>query len=196
MKLRTGDTVLVISGKDKGKTGTVMKVMPEEQRVVIAGINMRTRHIKKTPQEPGRRFKFEASLHASNVMYLDPKTKKPSRLGFQIDEKGAKKRVSKVSGEVAAKVAAPTRKEPKDVKEQKDEKEMKSKKMVEQKDASSAPKQAPVETKKPERQPFWKRMKFGAAALEDAEVSEDSHMKEDHSIPKEQKHVRKGARGS
>ena len=80
MKLHTGDTVLVISGKDRGKTGSIIRVMPEDNRVIVGGINIRTRHVKKTPQQAGRILKYEAALSASNVMILDPKTGKPARI--------------------------------------------------------------------------------------------------------------------
>src|SRR3989344_5032398 len=101
MKIHTGDTVYVISGKDKGKTGTVLRILHEQNRVVVEGVNMRVRHIKKTSQAPGQRVKYEASLSASNVMILDPKTKKPTRIGYKVDEKtGAKKRIARKSGEV------------------------------------------------------------------------------------------------
>ncbi len=106
MKLHTGDTVLVITGKDKGKTGQVMRVLPEKNHVVVQGLNMRTRFIKKTVQSAGSMLKFEASLDASKVMLLDPKSGKPTRIGFQIDEKTGKKvRIAKVSGATIVGVA-------------------------------------------------------------------------------------------
>ncbi len=111
MKLHTGDTVLVITGKDKGKSGQVIRVLPAKNHVVVQGLNMRVRHIKKTPQGAGSKIKFEASLDASKVMLLDPKSGKPTRIGYQIDAKTGKKvRIAKVSGAViagAAKVKAP-----------------------------------------------------------------------------------------
>lgn len=111
MKLHTGDTVLVITGKDKGKTGQVIRVLPAKNHVVVQGLNMRVRHIKKTPQSAGQKIKFEASLDASKVMLLDPKSGKPTRIGYQIDAKTGKKvRIAKVSGAPivgAAKAKAP-----------------------------------------------------------------------------------------
>ncbi len=99
MKLHTGDTVLVITGKDKGKTGQVTKVLTEKNHVVVQGLNMRVRHIKKTAQGPGSKIRFEASLDASKVMLLDPKSGKPTRIGYQIDAKTGKKvRIALVSG--------------------------------------------------------------------------------------------------
>ncbi len=104
MKIHTGDLVLVITGKDKGKQGQVVRVFPEDQRVVVEGVNMRVRHIKKTPQQAGSRVTFEASMHVSNVMVMDPKSKKPTRIGYKIDAKtGVKQRIAKESGEVIVK---------------------------------------------------------------------------------------------
>lgn len=99
MKLHAGDTVLVISGKDKGKTGRIMRVLLAEERVVVAGINMRTRHIKKTPQAPGRKVRYEASIHVSNVALLDPKLQKPTRVGYRLTADGKKERFAKRSKE-------------------------------------------------------------------------------------------------
>ena len=101
MKLHTGDLVLIITGKDRGKTGHILRTLREQDRVVVAGINMRTRHIRKTVQAPGRVVRYEASLHVSNVMVLDPKTKKPTRIGYRLKE-GKKERIAKVSGEELA----------------------------------------------------------------------------------------------
>ena len=99
MKLHTGDSVVVIAGKDKGKVARILRILLEQDRVVVAGVNMRTRHIKKTVQGPGRTVRYEASIHRSNVMLVDPKTKKRSRIGFEM--RGNKKeRVAKRSGEV------------------------------------------------------------------------------------------------
>jgi large subunit ribosomal protein L24 len=98
MKLHTGDNVVIITGKDKGKTGRILRLLSTTNRIVVAGINMRTRHIKKTPQAPGRKIRYEASLHASNVMIVDPKGKKGSRIGSRITD-GKKERFAKKSGE-------------------------------------------------------------------------------------------------
>lgn len=105
MKLHTGDTVVIIAGKDKGKTGTILRVLETDNRVIVGGVNMRTRHVKKTYQEAGRIVKFEASIHASNVMLVDPKTKKRARIGYKV-EKGKKLRISKKSNEVVVPVRA------------------------------------------------------------------------------------------
>jgi large subunit ribosomal protein L24 len=98
MKLHTGDTVVIITGKDKGKTGRVLRILDPKNRIVVTGINMRTRHMKKTAQSPGRIVRYEAALSASNVMLVDPKTKKRTRMGKRMI--GAKReRFAKKSGE-------------------------------------------------------------------------------------------------
>ncbi len=102
MKIHTGDHVTIMTGKDKGKQGTVTRVLADKNRVVVSGINMRIRHIKKTTQAPGQRISYEASIHVSNVAIIDPKTKKPTRIGYKIDAKGHKSRIAKASGEVIA----------------------------------------------------------------------------------------------
>ena len=80
MKLRKGDTVIVISGNDRGQTGTVQEVMREKNRIVVEGINLRYRHRKPTQQNPqGERVRFESSINASNVMLYDEKAKKGVR---------------------------------------------------------------------------------------------------------------------
>ncbi len=118
MKIRPGDTVLIISGKEKGKSGRVAKVLAEQGRVVVEGLNMRVRHIRKTAQQAGQRLTFEGPLSISNVMLLDPKTKKPTRVGYVIDEKtGRKSRIAKKSKEVikgtaTAKGAKPAKTDP------------------------------------------------------------------------------------
>jgi large subunit ribosomal protein L24 len=107
MKIHNGDIVVINTGKDKGKQGIVLRVLETKNRVVVEGINMRVRHIKKTPQAPGQRISYEASIHASNVQIIDPKTKKPTRIGYKVDAKtGKKTRIAKASGEVIAKAVA------------------------------------------------------------------------------------------
>ncbi|MBI4127172.1 50S ribosomal protein L24 [Candidatus Peregrinibacteria bacterium] len=99
MKIKTGDTVVVIAGKNRNKTGRVMKIDLKNLRVVVEGVNKVTRHHKKTKQGAGRKVEFEAPIHVSNVMVLDPKTKKPTRVGYKMDGK-KKVRYAKKSGEV------------------------------------------------------------------------------------------------
>jgi large subunit ribosomal protein L24 len=101
MRLRKGDTVQVISGKDKGKTGEVLRTLPYENRVVVQGVNLRTRHVKPTQEgESGRIVTEEASLHASNVMLYSTSQKVASRVEMVTEKDGTKKRRLKKTGEV------------------------------------------------------------------------------------------------
>ncbi|MBL1212979.1 MAG: 50S ribosomal protein L24 [Ignavibacteriae bacterium] len=106
MKIKKEDSVVVIAGNFRGKTGKVLKVFPKENRLIVEGVNIRKRHSKPTQQNPqGGIIEKEAPIHVSNVMLLDPKTNEPTRLGSKllIDDKTGKKkhvRVSKVSGEM------------------------------------------------------------------------------------------------
>ena len=100
MRIRKGDTVQVINGKDKGKTGEVLKTLPLENRVIVEGINLRTRHVKPTQDgESGRIVTEEASLHASNVMIYSTTKKVASRVELVADKDGNKKRRLKKTGE-------------------------------------------------------------------------------------------------
>lgn len=100
MDLRKGDKVIVIAGRDKGKTGTIQKVIPETNRVVVDGINIRKKHQKPTQANPeGSIVEVYAPIDASNVMLEDPKTKKPTRIGHK-EVKGKKVRFAKKSGTV------------------------------------------------------------------------------------------------
>ena len=101
MRIRKGDTVQVINGKEKGKTGEVLKTMPIENRVVVQGVNLRTRHMKPTQEgESGRIVTEEASLHASNVMFYSTQKMVKSRIEVFIDKDGSKKRRLKKTGEL------------------------------------------------------------------------------------------------
>lgn len=107
MKLKLNDKVIIITGKEKGKTGKIIRVITKHSKVVVSGINMRTKHIKKTPLRAGERIKYEAPLNASNVMILDPKENKPTRIGYRILDNGKKERYAKLSGtSLDAKVAS------------------------------------------------------------------------------------------
>lgn len=97
MNFKTGDKVVVISGKDKGKEGKITHVLRKENRVVVEGINMVKKHVKPNGQGAGSIMDMEAPIHASNVMIVDPKTGKRTRIGHSIDKKGNKIRVSKKS---------------------------------------------------------------------------------------------------
>lgn len=98
--LKKGDKVRVIAGKDKGKEGKVIKTFKETDKVTVEGINMVTKHVKPSAgNEQGGIIKIEAPIHVSNVMILDPKTNKRSRIAHEIDEKGKKHRISVKSKE-------------------------------------------------------------------------------------------------
>jgi len=100
MNFVKGDKVIVIAGKDKGKTGVIQKVLPKTNRVVVEGVNLRKKHKKPTQNNPeGSILEIYAPIDASNVMIVDPKTKKPTRIGHKI-VKGKKVRVAKKSGTV------------------------------------------------------------------------------------------------
>ena len=86
MNLKVGDKVIVIAGSNKGKEGTIKKVLKKENRVIIEGINMVKKHQKASGNESGGILEVEAPIHASNVMIIDPKTKKPTRIGKKIDK--------------------------------------------------------------------------------------------------------------
>mgnify|MGYP001430850480 CR=1 FL=1 len=101
MRIKSGDLVKVINGKEKGKTGEVIKTIPFENRVVVKGINFRTKHIKPTQEgENGRIVTEEASIHASNVMFFSKDKNITSKIEYFIDKEGAKKRRLKKTGEL------------------------------------------------------------------------------------------------
>ena len=108
MKIKKNDSVIVISGNYKGKTGKVLKVFPSESRVIIEGVNLRKRHTKPNQKSPqGGIIEKEAPINVSNIQILDPKTNEATRIGSKIiidDKTGKKKsvRVSRVSGEMLA----------------------------------------------------------------------------------------------
>ena len=100
-RIRKGDTVVVITGSDKGKRGEVLSVMPKANRAVVQGVNIAKKHTK--PQgmgKPGGIVEQEATIHLSNVMLLNPKTDKPTRVGFRVLDDGRKVRVARPGGDV------------------------------------------------------------------------------------------------
>ncbi|WP_226647356.1 50S ribosomal protein L24 [Mesobacillus subterraneus] len=100
MHVKKGDKVMVISGKDKGKTGIILEAYPKQSRVLVEGINIVKKHAKPSQVNPqGGILNQEAPIHVSNVMPLDPKSGKPTRVGYTV-ENGKKVRVAKNSGEV------------------------------------------------------------------------------------------------
>ena len=99
MRIKKDDTVVVITGKDKGKTGKVLKAMPKENRVVVEGVNIVTKHAKATRQAGAEIKHFEGPIDASNVMYYDTKAKTVTKIGYEFKD-GKKVRVSKKTGNV------------------------------------------------------------------------------------------------
>ena len=100
-KIKKGDRVVVLSGKDKGKHGDVVKMMPKDGKLVVSGVNVIVRHTKPSQANPqGGLVRREAPIHVSKVAIEDPKTGKPTRVGFRIEKDGSKVRVAKRSGEV------------------------------------------------------------------------------------------------
>jgi large subunit ribosomal protein L24 len=104
LKIRRGDRVMVIRGNHRGQEGTVLRVEPDKNRVVIEGINRRKRHMKPSQTNPeGGIVEFEAPVHASNVMLIDPKTGEPTRVRSQVGSDGKRERVAVKSGQVIPK---------------------------------------------------------------------------------------------
>ena len=100
MKIKTGDTVVVIAGKDKGVKGEVIKSIPKENKVIVKGVNIQTRHTKpRGAENPGGLVKSEGPIHVSNVLYYDSKSNKGSRIGYKIVN-GKKQRYLKTTGEI------------------------------------------------------------------------------------------------
>ena len=99
-RIRKGDTVIVLTGKDKGRKGEVLKSFPDENRVIVQGINIHARHTKPSAADPNGGIKrSEAPIHVSNVAHVDPRDGKATRVGFKDDGKGRKVRFAKRSGE-------------------------------------------------------------------------------------------------
>lgn len=100
LKIKKGDHVIVLAGRDKGKHGEVVKMMPKESRVLVRGVNMVRRHQKQTASLEGGIISKEAPIHISNLSLEDPKDGKPTRVGFKFLDDGTKVRFAKRSGEV------------------------------------------------------------------------------------------------
>jgi large subunit ribosomal protein L24 len=100
-RIRKGDTVVVISGTQKGRRGEVLRMQPKAERAVVQGVAMATRHVKpRGMAEPGGIRQQEAAIHVSNLMLIDPRSEKPTKVGFRILDDGRKVRVAKATGEV------------------------------------------------------------------------------------------------
>ncbi len=100
LQIKKGDKVIVITGKDKGKTGEVLQVLPSDSKVRIAGINLAKRHTKPSHAGAGGIVEKEMPMHISNVSHVDPKTSKPTKVGVKVLTDGKKVRFAKKSGEV------------------------------------------------------------------------------------------------
>ena len=100
LKIKKGDNVVVITGRDKGKTGEVLRVFPDDSRVIVQGINVARRHTRPRMGDPGGIVEKELTIHISNVAHIDPRSSKPSRIGYRRLEDGRKVRFARRSGEV------------------------------------------------------------------------------------------------
>ena len=98
--IRKGDRVVVLSGRDRGRKGEVLKVLRKERRAIVEGVNVVKRHLRQSPGQPGGIVEKEAPIHLSNLALEDPKTGRPTRVGYKFLEDGRKVRVAKRSGEV------------------------------------------------------------------------------------------------
>ena len=98
LKVKKGDKVVVITGRDKGKTGEIIQVNPTENRVKVRGVNMVKRHQKQSMQTQGGIIEKEALIHVSNIAHIDPKTQKPTRIGYRMEGEN-KVRFARTSGE-------------------------------------------------------------------------------------------------
>jgi len=100
LKIKKDDTVVVISGRDKGKQGKVLRVFPTEERAVVQGVHIARRHSKPSMGDPGGIVEKELTIHISNLAHIDPQTNKPTRVGYKFLDGGRKVRVARRSGEV------------------------------------------------------------------------------------------------
>ena len=99
-KIRKGDRVIILSGRDKGKRGEVLRVYPTEERALVSGINMIKRHQRQTTTQQAGIISKEAPIHLSKLAHIDPKSGGPTRVGIKVLEDGRRVRVTKKSGEV------------------------------------------------------------------------------------------------
>ncbi|WP_339865539.1 50S ribosomal protein L24 [Paremcibacter congregatus] len=99
-KIKKGDEVIVLTGKDKGKKGEIIRMIPSESRAVVKGINLVKRHTRQTQTEEGGIKTKEAPIHVSNLALIDPKSEKATKAGYKIEKDGTKVRISRASGEV------------------------------------------------------------------------------------------------
>jgi large subunit ribosomal protein L24 len=100
LKIKKGDSVVAITGRDKGKTGEVLRVLPADSRVIVQGINVAKRHARPRMGDPGGIIEKELTIHISNVAHIDPRSSKPTRIGYKHLDDGRKVRFARRSGEV------------------------------------------------------------------------------------------------
>ena len=100
LRVKKGDQVIVRSGSDRGKKGEVLRVIPKDNRAVVQGVNLMTRHRKPTPMQPGGIERVEATINISNLALVDPKTGGATRVGYKVLEDGRKVRFAKKSGDI------------------------------------------------------------------------------------------------
>jgi large subunit ribosomal protein L24 len=100
LKIKKGDNVVVITGRDKGKTGEVLRVLPADSRVIVQGVNFARRHTRPRMGEPGGIVEKELTIHISNVAHVDPQSRMPTRVGYKFLENGRKVRFARRSGEI------------------------------------------------------------------------------------------------
>ena len=100
LKIKKGDSVVVISGRDKGKKGEVLRVLPTDSRVIVQGINVAKRHARPRMGDPGGIIEKELTIHISNVSHIDPRSSEPTRIGYKRLDDGRKVRFARRSGEV------------------------------------------------------------------------------------------------
>ena len=100
LKIKKDDEVVVISGRDKGRVGKVLRVFPRDERLIVQGVHMAQRHTKPRMGDPGGIVEKELTIHVSNVAHIDPQSRKPTRVGYKVLDDGRKVRVARRSGEV------------------------------------------------------------------------------------------------
>jgi large subunit ribosomal protein L24 len=100
LKIKKGDNVVVISGRDKGKKGEVLRVFPTESRLIVQGVHVARRHTRQSMGNPGGIVDKELTIHVSNVAHIDPQSDRPTRVGYKTLEDGRKVRIARRSGEV------------------------------------------------------------------------------------------------
>ena len=100
MKIKKGDRVIVMTGRDKGKTGDVLKILTKSNRALVQGVNMMKRHQRPTQTSAGGIVEMEAAIHISNLAHIDPKDQNPTRVGYKFLEDGRKVRFARRSGEI------------------------------------------------------------------------------------------------